>query len=95
MYESYKKYTDKLIKSLVMQSFIIMIVILIVFAIPNRLNGIFDWRMSFLFALPLWSWLYSLVIFTQRSKLLCELKENNVETKTITVRKWKGISYEK
>lgn len=87
MYESYKECTDKVIKPLIKQAFIVTLAILLVFLLPKRLNGTFDGRMAFLFLLPLWNWLYTLVVFTQRSKLLCELKENNVETKTITVKK--------
>ena len=87
MYEAYKEYTDKLIKSLIKQAVVVTVAIVLVVLLPGRINGIFDWRMIFLFLLPLWNCLYTLVVFTQRRKMLCELKENNVETKRITVQK--------
>lgn len=85
MYEAYKEQTDKLIASLVKNSFAVTVVVLIVFT-ATLISGTFDWRMLFLLALPIYYWLYVLATFLSRQTLLNELKENLVETKTITLK---------
>lgn len=88
MYESYKRETDSLIKSLIKQALIVTAVVFIVL-ILLVIRDKFDWRiMLFLLLLSLWNWSYCLIVFTQRNRLLCELKENNVETKIITIKKF-------
>lgn len=87
MYESYKKETNALIKALMKQAVIVTAVVFVAFVLC-AIRDNFDWRLIlFLLLLPIWNWLYFLIVFTQRNRLLCELKENNVETKIITVKK--------
>ncbi len=85
-YQSYKNYTDNLLKNLVRQAVIVTVVVFAVLVLSLTM-GTFNFKMLFLIAVLIYYWVFTVVTFFSRKQLLDELKEGVLETKTITVKK--------